>query len=195
MNFDEYDKIKGIIKLKEWGLPTPSTLFVNNHESQKEEVNNFLMNRELVMVRSERLGQSTNCPRKLKCSPYEAREFISKLNNDGYVAIVQDYVPLNNKYSGNILVFTTSIIIEAMHGGPVSKLNREGIMHEHIRLGADGRVLIKHGQEVIPYKELLSVLDKLKGLPIKNHIIEFSAGPDWLYFWHVREDKTSNMLE
>jgi hypothetical protein len=194
-SFEGYDKINGIIRLKEWGLPTPSTIFIKDAEKQKEELNNFLMSRELVMVRSERAGQSTNCPRMLKCKPYEARDFISKLNNDGYVAIVQDYVPLNNKYSGNILVLDNSIIIELIHGGPVSRLNREGLLHEHIRLGPDGRVIQRRGSEVIPFKELISLLDKLKELPVKHYIIEFSAGPDWLYFWHAREDKTSHMLE
>lgn len=189
-----YEKVKGIIKLKELGLPTPQTIFVKDLELQRNDVNNFLMNKELVMVRSDKEGQPTHCPRNLKCKPIDAKEFIKKLNEDNYIAILQDYVPLNNRYSGNILTLSDSFIVELVRGGPTSKLNRDGIMHEHLRLDSQGSIIQHNGEEVIPRNELSMILKRVKDLP-KYHIYEFSSGPDWFYFWQVRDDPTSKLLD
>jgi len=190
-----YKKVAGIKKLFELGLPTPETVFINNVDEQRNKLNNFLLDKEIVMIRSDHESKSTHCPRNLKCSRYEAKSFIKQLNQNGYTAIIQDHVPLNNRYSGNILVLENSFIIEAMNGGPVSKLNREGVMHEHIRISRDGQILKRHGQQVIPVKDMQAIINRVKDLPVKNHILEFSSGPDWFYFWHAREDPTSKKLE
>ena len=189
-----YKKVEGIKKLVALGLPTPKTIFINNVEEQLNELNNFLLDKELVMVRSDHPSQSTHCPRVLKCTRYEAKSFIKQLNSQGFMAIVQEHVPLNNRYSGNILVLSDSFIIESMSGGPVSKLNRDGVVHEHVVI-KEGRVVKRQGRQVIPLNELQSIVNKVKGLPVKYHILEFSSGPDWFYFWHARKDLTSKVLE
>jgi len=193
--FENYPKINGIIKLRNLGLPTPKTLIINDYELQKQEINNFLMMRKFVMIRSEKEGQSTHCPSMIQCPINQAGSFIKELNTNGYAAIVQDYIPLNNIYSGNILVLNDSFIIEVMKGGPVSKLNREGKVDEHLRISKAGDTITHFGSNVIPINDVKKIISKVKDLPLKNHIIEFSSGPDWFYFWHAREDKTSAKLE
>jgi len=188
-------KIMGIKKLEELGLPTPPTVFISNLEEQVNELSNFLIGKDYVMIRSDSEKQSTHCPRNLKCSSYEARRFVQQLNNNGYTAIVQDYVPINNRYSGNILILNNSFIIESMNGGPVSKLNREGLMHEHLRTDKEGNIIMRHGSKVIPEQEVKAIINRVKDLPAKNHILEFSSGPDWFYFWHARKDPTSVKLD
>jgi len=190
-----YDKVNSIIKLKELGLPTPPTVFVNDLETQRNEVNNFLLDKEYVMIRSDRAGKSNYCPRLLKCNAREAKDFINKLNNDGYIAILQEHVPLNNRYSGNILVLEGSFIIESMRGGPGSKLTREGVLHEHLRISKEGMILHQHGESVIPKKDIEKLINNVKDLPVKHHIIAFSSGPDWFYFWDAQEDPSSKKLE
>jgi len=190
-----FEKIEGINKVIRLGLPTPKTVFVKDLETQNNEVNNFLLGKESVMVRSEHPTKSTHCPRILKASPYEAKEFIKKLNSDGYTAILQEHVPLNNEYSGNILVLNNSFIIEAIRGGPVSKLNRDGLLHEHLRISKNGELITHHGESVIPMKEITKIINKVSDESLKNNIIEFSKGPDWFYFWHARADPTSKKLE
>ncbi|VVB74206.1 Uncharacterised protein [Candidatus Tiddalikarchaeum anstoanum] len=192
---ENYEKIQGIIKLQKLKLPTPSTVFVADYEIQEQEINEFLLGREYVMIRSEKIGQSTHCPRNLKCPVFEAKKFITELNKDNYVAIVQDYIPLNNLYSGNILLLNNSFIIEAMQGGPVSKLNREGKVDIHLRINKEGKVIFKQGIELIPSSDISRIIGLVKDLPLKFHILEFSAGPDWFYFWHAKEDATSAKLE
>jgi hypothetical protein len=104
-------------------------------------------------------------------------------------------VPLNNNYSGNILLLKDSFIIEVMKGGPVSKLNREGIVDEHLRINKMGDVTFHQGGSVIPSADLKDIINRVKDLSLTYHILEFSKGPDWFYFWHAREDKTSKKLE
>jgi uncharacterized protein YlzI (FlbEa/FlbD family) len=192
---EEYNKVQGILKVKELGLPCPETLFVKNLNAQLNNVNNFLLGRDYVMIRSDHKNQRTHCPRVLKCKVGDALKVIKELNETGYVAILQEYVPLNNRYSGNILVLNNEFIIEAIMGGPLTKLNRDGLLHEHIRVSGDGQVLFHHGEKVIPKEEIKTIIDKVKNLPVKHNILEFSSGPDWFYFWHVREDPSSKLLE
>lgn len=182
------------MRLKELSLPTPPTIFVKDLDAQRSEVNNFLLNRDYVMVRSDSEDKSTHCPRNLKCTPYQAKEFIKELNNKNYVAIVQEYVPLNNHYSGNVLKLGDSFIIETVKGGPTSKLNRDGLMNEHLRLSKEGEVLLRRGEEVITNRDLTRIINHVKELP-EYHIYEFSSGPGWFYFWQVREDPTSRVLD
>lgn len=188
------EKVKGIIRLKELGLPTPKTIFIKDFKSQLNEVNNFLLDKDYVMIRSDKEGQSTHCPRNLKCLSRQAKDFIKELNNNNYVAILQEYVPLNNHYSGNVLVLNNSFIIEAVRGGPTSKLNRDGLMNQHLRIEREGGVSFRYGEQLIPEKEIKMIVDRVRDLP-KYNIYEFSRGPDWFYFWQVREDPTSKVLD
>ncbi len=192
--FEGFNKINGIIKLKDWGLPSPSTVFINDLYAQSNELNNFLIGKKFVMIRSDKKGNSTHCPRLLKCNAYEVKDFIRRLNSQGYVAIVQDYVPLNNVYSGNILLLNNKLIIEVMRGGPVSKLNREGIVHEHLMADYSGNILFHRGEFVIPNRVVNQLIKLTNSIP-KHNILEFSSGPDWFYFWHAREDPTSKLLD
>ncbi len=186
-------KIKSILKLKELGLPTPKTLIITDIEKQYNEINNFLAPRSYVMIRTDK-GDGTFCPRILKCPAYSAKDYIRQLLNSGYAVIMQDYVPLNNRYSGNALVLSKKIIIEAIEGGPVSKISREGLVHQHIQINKDGEILYEKGRSVIPMNELSKIVNLIKNLPA-YHIYEFSAGPDWFYFWQAKEEPTSKKLD
>ena len=186
-------KVESIVKLKSLGLPTPPTIIIKNFEEQLNEINNFLSTRTYVMIRSDK-DDGMNCPRILKCPSYNAKEHIRRLNENGYVVILQDYVPLNNRYSGNALVLENLVVIEAIEGGPVSKISREGIIHQHVQLSKSGELINFHGREVIPKDELIKIFSIVRNLP-KYHIYEFSSGPNWFYFWQAREDKTSRVLD
>ncbi|MBN1923236.1 MAG: hypothetical protein JW791_00570 [Nanoarchaeota archaeon] len=193
--FEGYEKITSIMRIQELNLPTPKTVFVSDVESQNEELNNFLKGKDFVIIRSDKVGQASHCPSNIKCDSSNAESFISDLNKQGYAAIVQNHVPLNNRFSGNVLILSDCYIIEVMRGGPVSKLNREGVVHEHLRINKNGSLLFHYGERVIPEEDIKRVISRVQGLNLNYHILEFSSGPDWFYYWHIRKDDTSRLLE
>ncbi len=121
---NSFAKIDSIIQLQRLGLPTPKTVFVFDAEKQEAEIDNFLKNREMVMIRSDKDGCAGKCPHNLKCPKNEAKEFIKKLNSEGFAAILQEHVPFNAYASGNIMLLKNKMIIEMTEGSPLTKLNR-----------------------------------------------------------------------
>ncbi len=193
----DFAKIDSIIQIRKLGLPTPETVFVFDAEKQEAEIDGFLKNRELVMIRSDKNGCEGKCPHNLKCPKHEAKEFIKKLNSEGFAAILQEHVPFNAFASGNIMLLKNRMIIEMTEGSPLTKLNREGKLDEHIVLGRfNGRKEISHhGKRLLARNILKKVLDLVEYLPLENKIMEFAVAPDWLFFWQIRDDKTGGMLE
>lgn len=193
----DFAKINSIIQIRKLGLPTPQTVFVYDAEKQDAEIDGFLKNRELVMIRSDKSGCEGKCPHNLKCPKREAKEFIKKLNAEGFAAILQEHVPFNAFASGNIMLLKNKMIIEMMEGSPLTKLNREGKLDEHIRMERFGgrREIRHHGKRLLPRNILKKVLDLVEYLPLENRIVEFAVAPDWMFFWQIRDDKTGGMLE
>lgn len=193
----EFSKINSIIQLQRLGLPTPETVFVFDAEKQEAEIENFLRNRELVMIRSDRKDSEGRCPHNLACPKHETKRFIKKLNSEGYAAILQEHVPFNAYASGNILLLKSKMIIELMEGSPLTKLNREGKLDEHIVLERfyRRREIHHHGKRILPRNILKKILDLVEYLPLENKIVEFAVAPDWMFFWQIREDKTGGMME
>ena len=64
---NSFAKIDSIIQLQRLGLPTPETVFILDAEKQDAEIDGFLKNRELVMIRSDKNGCEGKCPHNLKC--------------------------------------------------------------------------------------------------------------------------------
>lgn len=194
---ENFSKIRSIMEIKRLGLPTPETIFIFDAEKQDGEIDRFLRNRQLVMIRSDKKDSAGKCPHNLKCPKHEVKEFIKKLNSEGFAAILQEHVPFNAYASGNIMLLKNKMIIELMEGSPLTKLNREGKLDEHIQMERfNGRKEIHHnGKRILPRNILKKVLDLVEYLPFENKIVEFAAAPDWLFFWQIRDDKTSGMLE
>jgi len=194
---NSFSKIDSIIQIRKLGLPTPETIFVYDAGKQDAEIDVFLKNRELVMIRSDKKDSAGKCPNYLGCPKNEAKEFIRKLNSEGYAVILQEHVPFNTTASGNILLLKSEMIIELMVGGPLTKLNREGKLDEHIVLERfNGRKELHHsGKRLLARNILKKVLDLVEYLPFENRIVEFAVAPDWLFFWQIRDDETSKMLE
>jgi hypothetical protein len=190
-------KIGSIIQMQKLGLPTPETVFVFDAEKQEAEIDGFLKNREFVMIRSDKKDSAGKCPNYLGCPKSEAKDFVKKLNAEGFAAILQEHVPFNTTASGNIMLLKRRMIVELMEGGPLTKLNRHGELDEHIRMERfNGRREIHHsGKRILPRNILKRVLDSVEYLPLENKIVEFAVAPDWLFFWQIRDDRTSAMLE
>ncbi len=193
---DSFLKIASIMEIRKLGLPSPETVFVFNSAKQEREIENFLRNRELVMIRSDRKDSAGKCPHNLACPKREAKEFIRRLNSEGYAVILQEHVPFNAYASGNILLLKDKMIIELMEGSPLTKLNRFGMMDEHMRLDRfNGRKEFFHnGKRILSRNILKKVLDMVEYLPLENRIFEFAVAPDWLFFWQIRDDRTAGKL-
>lgn len=194
---NSFSKINSIIQLQRLGLPTPETVFIYDAETQDAEIDGFLKDREFVMIRSDKKDSAGKCPHNLKCPKHEAKDFIKKLNSEGFAAILQEHVPFNAYASGNILLLKNKMIVEMMEGSPLTKLNREGKLDEHIVMERfNGRKEIRHnGKRLLTRNIIKKVLDLVEYLPFENKIVEFAVAPDWLFFWQIRDDKTSAMLE
>ncbi len=193
----EFAKINSIVQLQRLGLPTPETVFIFDAEKQGSEMEGFLKNREYVMIRSDKSGCEGKCPHNLKCPKSDAKDFIKKLNSEGFAAILQEHVPFNAFASGNVLLLKSKMIVELTEGSPLTKLNRQGMMDEHIQLERfNGRKeILHHGKRLLSRNILKKVLDLVEYLPFENKIVEFAVAPDWLFFWQIRDDMTSGMLE
>lgn len=194
---NSFAKIDSIIQIRKLGLPTPETVFIFDAEKQEAEIDGFLKDREFVMIRSDKKDSAGKCPNYLGCPKGNAKEFIKKLNSEGYAVILQEHVPFNTTASGNILLLKNKMIVEMMEGSPLTKLNREGKLDEHIVLERfNGRKELHHsGKRLLTRNILKKVLDLVEYLPFENKIVEFAVAPDWLFFWQIRDDMTSAMLE
>ncbi|MBU3958114.1 MAG: hypothetical protein KKB25_03490 [Nanoarchaeota archaeon] len=194
---NSFSKISSIMQIQRLGLPSPETVFVYDAETQEAEIEDFLKDREFVMIRSDKKDSAGKCPHNLKCPKREAKEFIKKLNAEGFAAILQEHVPFNAFASGNIMLLKNKMIIEMMEGSPLTKLNREGKLDEHIRMERFGgrREIRHHGKRLLPRNILKKVIDLVEYLPLENRIVEFAVAPDWMFFWQIRDDKTGGMLE
>ncbi len=191
----DFAKIKSIMKIQELGLPFPETIFIFDAEKQDDEIEEFLKDRELVIIRTDSMGNPENCPNKLDCPSAEAKQAIKKFNSKGYAAILSEFVPFDAKFSGNILFLSDRIIIETMKGNPLTLMNRHGIVHEHIHMDSSLKEIFHWGKRVADAETLEKIIRMFDNLNMKNKIVEFGVGPDWLYIWQIRDDKTSEKLE
>ena len=192
----KFKKVEGIKNLKKYDLLTPKTIFIFDFKKQEKEIDNFIKDRNYVMIRSDKDNDVDFCPHNLKCPKSKAKEFIKELLSKNYVAILQECIPwTSNKVSGNILILKDDILIELMEGGPLILLNREGKLDEYIKIKKSSLKEIEHlGKRLIKKKELENILNLIKKVP-PYKIIEFAIGPDWFYFWQIRDDKTTRGLE
>lgn len=193
---NRFKKIKSIKDLEKYGLPTPKTIFIFDFKKQKKEIEDFIKNRDHVMIRSDKENDIGLFPHNLTCPQNEALKLIKKLTLKNYAVILQEYVPWqDDKITGNILILRNNILIELMKGGPSTLLNREGRVDEYKKIKKDNlREIERFGKRIIKKKDLNNILRMVKHLP-PYKIIEFSIGPGWLYFWQIRDDKTAKKLE
>lgn len=191
----EFEKVKSIMEIQRLGLPFPKTIFVFDYEKQEKEIDVFLTNTKRVTIRTDKKGNSDYCPHKFNCPKNKAKEFIRKTNSDGYAVILSEHVPFNAKISGNILFLDKKIIIEIMKGSPLTLLNRHGILHEHIQLDKNLKEIFHWGKRIAERESLKKVIKIFDGQTLKNKIVEFSVGPDWMYIWQIRHDESSKLLE
>ena len=191
-----FKKIEGIKNLKKYNLSTPKTIFIFDFEKQEKEIDNFIKDRDYVMIRSDKDNDIDFCPHDLRCPKSKAKEFIKELISKNYAAILQECIPwTENQVSGNILTFKKDMLIELMEGGPLILLNRDGRLDEYVKLRRDNSKEIEHlGKRLIKKKELENILNLIKKVP-PYKIIEFAIGPTWFYFWQIRDDKTTKRLE
>lgn len=204
------EKIKSIMEIQKLGLPFPETIFIFDYKKQEKEIEEFLKNRKRVMIRTDKHG-ALECPHKLDCPKEEAKEIIKKFISNGYAVILSEYVPMTWKedggrliptgengarFSGNILFLEEKIIVEIMRGNPLTLLARHGIVDEHILLDKYTLKEIFHwGERIIDRKTLERIIEMLNGIDLMYKIVEFGVGDDWIYFWQIKEDKTSKILE
>ncbi len=210
MNFNFFEKVTSIINIQELGLPTPETIFISDSDVQIKDIEDFIENRNILTIRSDKIGQTEYCPHNLKCPKHEVINFVRELNSNEFVAIIQEYIPWEEPdfftiLSGNILLLKKYIVIEMMEGGPITLLNRYGKMDEHIQIKRYNNFeeTFHFGNRLISKNNLHKVLKLTENLSFDNKIFEFSIGNknidgiyyDWLYFWHIKDDKTSKSVE
>lgn len=195
-NLKELKKVKSIEKLRKYGLPIPETTFIFDFKKQEREIDDFLVSKRIVTIRSDKENQTDFCPHDLRCERNAVKDFTKKLNAQGYVAILQRYVPIRrDRVSGNILVLKNRILIELMGTGPLTQLNRDGKVLEQIVLAKKNLKEIGHfGKRLISRKELVGILKKINNFP-PYKILEFTLRPEGLYFWQIRDDRSAKCLE
>lgn len=198
MQINDFPKIKSIVEIQNLGLPTPKTVFVFDAEKQENEIEEFVRDRDFLMIRSDHKINSAMCPHNLKCPRNDVKNFIKELNSKGYAAILQEHVPwTDTKISGNILLLKNQIIVELMKGGPLTLLKRHGKMDEHIRLERHNscKELFHWGKRIASQEMLQKIVSMVERLPFSYKIVEFAFSPEWLYFWQIQSDETSKLLE
>ena len=195
MNLDKFKKVKGIKDLEQYDLPTPQTAFIFDFDKQEKEVDTFIKNRSYLMIRSDKENELDFCPHNLICPRTEAKDFVKKLTSKKFVVILQECISWKeDKLSGNIMTLKNDVVVELMRGGPLIFLNRDGQVDEYLKVNKKGSVLEYSGKKIIDKTDLDKILKMIKKLP-PYKIVEFSIGPDWLYFWQIRDDKTAKGLE
>jgi len=195
MNAEEFKKIKGIKILQKYNLPQPKTIFIFDFKKQEKEIDDFLKNKRIVTIRSDKRGQTDFCPLSVGCPKNKAKQQIKKLIPKGYVAILQEYIPIRSRVSGNILILKNYILVELMGTGPLSLLNREGKVEEQVKLKRGNLKEVEHfGKRLISKKELVKILKLVKRVPAYK-LLEFTLRSKGLYFWQMRDDKTAKELD
>ncbi|MDO8424556.1 MAG: hypothetical protein Q7S70_01290 [bacterium] len=196
MKLSAFKKIESIKRLQEYNLPIPETIFVFDFKKQEEEIDRFLVNKRIVTIRSDKEGKTDFCPHKLRCLRSEAKKLIKALVSKGFGVIVQRYIPIRrDRASGNILILKKKILLELMGTGPLTWLNRDGLVEERIEVRKnDGREIGHFGKRLITKKALKKILKLVKNTP-PYKILEFTLRPEGLYFWQIRDDETTKGLE
>ena len=192
---NEFKKIKGIKYLKKYNLPIPETIFIFDFKKQEKEIDDFLKNRRIVTIRSDKKGKTDFCPHNLRCERSKAKNLIKKLISRGYAVILQRYIPIRrDRVSGNILALKNHILIELMGTGPLTWLNRDGRVEEQIKVENDSFKKVGHlGKRLVTKKELTIILRAVKNVP-PYKILEFTLRPEGIYFWQIRDDRTARNL-
>jgi len=196
MRFKAFKKIESIKQLQKYHLPIPETIFVFNFKKQEKEIDDFLKNKRIVTVRSDKKFKTDFCPHNLRCQKKEAKKFIRNLIFKGYAAIVQRYVPIRrDRVSGNILILKSRILMDLMGTGPLTRLTRDGIVEEQIIFSKSNFKSISHlGKRLISNDKLQDILNIIKNIP-PYKILEFTLRPEGIYFWQIKDDKTTKQLE
>ncbi|MBI4101615.1 MAG: hypothetical protein HY443_01455 [Candidatus Nealsonbacteria bacterium] len=194
-NLKELKKVKSIEELKRCGLPIPETIFIFDFEKQEKEIDDFLVNKRIVTIRSDKENQTDFCPHRLRCERNNLKSFVKQLNATGYVAILQRYVPIRrDRVSGNILILKNRVLVELMGTGPLTALNRDGKVLEQITLDKSLKEINHFGVRLISRKEITGILKKIKNFPLYK-ILEFTLRPERVYFWQIRDDQSAKSLE
>jgi len=195
MKFDGFKKIESIKKLQKYKLPIPQTIFISDFKKQEKEIDKFLKDKKIVTIRSDKKGRTDFCPLVIGCPKNKAKSLIKKISSRGYAVILQKYVPLKSRVSGNILILKKHILAELMGTGALSLMNREGKIEEQIKFKKKDLTEVSHfGKRLIRKQELIKIVKMVKKLPVYK-VIEFTLRRDGLYFWQIREDKTAKQLE
>jgi hypothetical protein len=196
MKFKAFKKIESIKQLQKYRLPIPETIFIYNFKKQEKEIDDFLKNKRIVTVRSDKENKTDFCPHNLRCQRKEAKKFVRNLVSKGYAAIVQRYVPIRrDRVSGNILILKNRVLMDLMGTGPLTRLTREGIIEEQVVFSKNGfKRLSHHGKELISKAQFRGILNTVKNIP-PYKILEFTLRPEGIYFWQIKEDKSARQLE
>ena len=195
MKFDGFKKIESIKKLQKYKLPIAQTIFIFDFKKHEKEIEKFLKNKKLVTIRSDKKGSTDFCPLIIGCPKNKAKSLIKKISSKGYAVILQKYVPVRSKASGNILILKKHILVELIRTGALSLMNREGKIEEQIKFKKRDLTEVSHfGKRLIRKQDLINILKMVKKLPVYK-LIEFTLRRDGLYFWQIKEDKTAKQLE
>jgi len=194
MNVKGFKKIEGIKILQKYNLPQPKTIFIFDFKKQEKEIDDFLKNKRIVTIRSDKRGKTDFCPLNIGSPQNKVKQQIKKLIPKGYVVILQEYIPVRSRVSGNILILKNHILVELMGTGSLSLLNRDGKVEEQVKLEKGNFKEVEHfGKRLISKKELVKILKLVKRVPTYK-LLEFTLRSKGLYFWQMRDDKTAKEL-
>ena len=195
MKLDGFKKIESIKKLQKYKLPTAQTIFIFDFKKQEKEIDDFLKNKRVVTIRSDKRGRTDFCPLNIGCPRKKAKSIIKKISSKGYAVLLQEYIPVRSKVSGNILILKKHILVDLMGTGALSLMNREGKIEEQVKFRKKDFAEVSHfGKRLIKKRELINILKMVKKMPVYN-LIEFTLRDKGLYFWQIKEDKTARQLE
>ncbi len=190
-------KIEGIKEIQRYKLPHPETIFIFDFKKQEKEIDDFLKDKKIITIRSDREGATDFCPNYLRCPRGRVKQFVKKITTKRFAAILQQYIPIkkNRIISGNVLTFKNHLLMELMGPGPLTLLNREGRIDEGVKFRKDRFRQVEHfGKRLVKQKALRKIANMVKSIP-SHKILEFTLMSEGIYFWQIKDDKTAQKLD
>jgi len=196
MKYDKFSKIESIKEIKRYSLPHPETIFVFDLRKEEKKVDKFLKGKKIVSIRSDKRGQPQFCPNIPRCRSSKAKSLIRKINKQGYAVILHEYLHVKKGRiaAGHILILKNHILMELISFGPVSRLDRQGVVEEIIKFRKDDLTEVEHFGRKLAEKGVFKKIAKLvKNIPCFK-ILDFVLMERGVYFYQIQNDKTSKKL-
>lgn len=197
MRSKKFFKIESIKEIEKYGLSIPETIFIFDFKKEEKEIDKFLKKEKVVSIRSDKAGNPRFCPNIPRCENTKAKPLVKKINKQGYAVILHEYLPTRKGRiaAGHILILENYILMELIGSGPVSRLDRQGVVEETIKFRKNDLKEVEHFGRRLAKKEALKSIAKLVENIPPFKILDFVLMKEGLYFYQIQDDKTASKLK